>query len=201
MLWGLWLTPTGNSPKREKLLPQPLKPGAPAFLLPNFTFNKGKRKGGRWHVHPGQDRASCEGVSSPPLGGCKQSTDKTQLHLEGHMSIYQVWQEKILESPKNPELSEIWNEAQNQTIPSSSCLKEPLSTYFLSALCLFDKLREVRWFAQEHTASWGQSGDWSPSPPAVSWSLRTHPTPQNTSEPPLACTPDGADVLIIHLCQ
>lgn len=63
-------------------------------------------------------------MSSLSLGVCKQSTDKTQLGLEGHMGIYQVWQEKTLEVP---------NEAQNQTIPTSRCSKEPLPTHFISS--------------------------------------------------------------------
>lgn len=68
------------------------------------------------------------GGELPTPGVCKQSIQKTQLGLEGHMGIYQVWQEKTLEVP---------NEAQHQTIPTSGCSKEPLPAHFTSSFCLF----------------------------------------------------------------
>lgn len=109
-------------------------------------------------------------VSSPPLGVCKQSTDESQLGSErpltvhgAHQSLAQVWHRRL-------EVPRIQNHLRpgkkfRQSLPPAAG-KRPHPVTLEPPLCLLCELREARWLAQGHTASWGQSGADVKSPSA-----------------------------------
>lgn len=117
--------------------------------------------------------------STPRPCGFSSRAQMSYRHMRTHTRHFM---RRLLKS-QGPRTVEIRNIAQNQIILTSACWKEPLSIYFIRSLCLFYKLREVKWLPKDTQQVEDRVGDWKPSLPVLSQCFPIHPPPQNTSEP------------------